>query len=541
VDGESGDPFDSTSEDGDEGEDEESDRGGERGREDDEDEKEVADTQESVTTKETGEQGNIVKKSPGICEKDEVEEDDSESVETRYPDDNLLEPFELTETEQRDVAKYIPWEYDAENPAEITQIKNRVMAMLIRCREGLLTEFRCCLLLSFYCVSVCCSNFKTNAISSWNLGICCPAAVLGDGGILPRRQKNIETIRIINDSRCYGHDYWLTDFPKLNRLTWIPLTWRADLDALAMGLEKFAHQLTLLELDIFEYERKGNEGYRPYYAKSQEERNRPNYFAWDILGLSLNEKRCMFRSLERLYLCGVPFYMAGMEMAHAFNWSRLRSLHLRFCRGWEGFLQQVIQSGQKINLESLTLEPSPTLEFPGEEVETICSFLNSFSGLRELFLSTNEEHGTLDIWRAALNHKATLRIFVHNQRIPAGFWGPVWDGSAEPPHLPFASDEFEMMRTDLANNPLSHLDLEFLGLTVLPGDLVSCLRTIAVSLFYFLCPAYETYFAGSHTEFKIREHSSDATIGVPIIRLHHETHPATPAHPTGRRLQQPIR
>jgi hypothetical protein len=317
---------------------------------------------------------------------------------------------------------------------------------------------------------------------------------LGNGGILPRRQKNIETIRIINDSRCYGHDYWLTDFRKLKRLTWIPLTWRDDLDALAMGLEKFAHQLTLLELDIFEYERKGNEGYRPYYAKSQEEHNRPNYFAWDILGLSVNQKKRMFQSLDRLYLCGVPFYMAGMEMAHAFNCSRLQSLHLRFCRGWEEFLHQVIQSGQKINLTSLTLEPSPTLEFPGEEIETICSFLGAFTGLRDLFLSTNEQWGTMDIWRAVLNHKATLKIFVHNQRIPAGFWGPVWDGSAEPPHLPFASDESEMMRTDPANNPLSQLDLEFLGLTVLPGDLVSCLHTIAVSLFSFSLPCLQDIF-----------------------------------------------
>jgi hypothetical protein len=240
-----------------------------------------------------------------------------------------------------------------------------------------------------------------------------------------------------------------------------------------MGLEKFAHQLTLLELDIFEYERKGNEGYRPYYAKSQEERNRPNYFVWDILGLSVNEKKCMFQSLERLYLCGVPFYMAGMEMAHAFNWSRLRSLHLRFCRGWEEFLQQVIQSSQKINLTCVMLEPSPTLESPGEEVETICSFLSSFTGLRDLFLSTNEQHGTLDIWRAALNHRATLKTFVHNQRVPADFWDPDWDRSAKPPELPFTAEEFEMMKTDPASNPLSQLDLEFLGLTVPPGDMVS--------------------------------------------------------------------
>ncbi|KAJ0415419.1 hypothetical protein BJY00DRAFT_265636 [Aspergillus carlsbadensis] len=311
---------------------------------------------------------------------------------------------------------------------------------------------------------------KANIMSSWDLGICCPAAALGDGGILPRRQKNLDTIRIINDSRCFGHDYWLAGFPKLKRLTWIPLTWRDDLDALAMTLEKVAHQLTLLELDIFEYEREGKGAYRQYYTKSQAERDRPNYFAWDILGLSANEKRCMFHSLERLYLCGVPFEMAEMEMAHAFNWSKIRSLHLRFCRGWAGFMQQVIKSGQEINLRSLTLEPSPTLEFPGKEVETICSFLGAFTGLQELFLSTNEEHGTLDIWRAVANHKATLKVFVHNQRIPADFWDPEWDGSAEPPVLPFTQQESEMMRADPAANPLSQLELEFLGLTALPGN-----------------------------------------------------------------------
>ncbi|KAL3447785.1 hypothetical protein BJX65DRAFT_90990 [Aspergillus insuetus] len=383
------------------------------------------------------------------CEQDKLEDDDTESFETRYPDDDLLEPYELTETEQRDVDRYIPFDYDIENPAQITQIKNRVMAMLIRSREGTLTEF------------------------SWDLGICCPAAVLGDGGILPRRQKNIDTIRIINDCRCHGHDYWLAGFHKLKRLTWMPLTWKEDLDALAMGFETFAHQLTLLELDIYDYERKGGGAYRQYFPKSQAERDRPNYFAWDIMGLFANENKCIFQSLERLYLSGVPFEMAEMEMVHAFNWGRLRSLHLRFCSGWAEFLRHTMQSGREIKLRSLTLEPSPILDLEGEEVNTICSFLGSFTGLRELFLSTNEEHGTLNIWKAVVNHKATLRTFVHNQRISEKFWYTLWDeiGDVDPPLLPFTDEEFEMMRHDPESNPLSHLDLEFLGLSLPPVDL----------------------------------------------------------------------
>ncbi|KAL2866487.1 uncharacterized protein BJX67DRAFT_354930 [Aspergillus lucknowensis] len=389
-------------------------------------------------------------KSRKTCEEDEFVDDDSDSVETRYPDDDLLEPYEMTDTEKRDVDMYIPWEYDIENPVRFTQIKNRVMAMLIRCREGSLTEF------------------------NWDLGICCPGPVLSDDGILPRRQKNLETIRIINDSRCHGHDYWLADFAKLKRLTWIPLTWRSDFDALALGLEKFAHQLTLLELDIFENERKCG-GYRPEYFKSEEERDRPNYFAWDIMGLCVNQKKCVFHFLERLYLCGIPFDMAEMEMANAFNWSRLQSLHLRFCSGWGDFLQQVIGSGQRIHLKSLTMEPAPVLESPGEEVDAICSFLHGFTGLRNLFLSTNEEYGTLEIWRAVLNHKDTLKIFVHNQRVPADFWAEEDDLDGlpplDPPQLPFTTQELEMMEDDPATNPLSQLDIEFLGLTFPPFEL----------------------------------------------------------------------
>jgi hypothetical protein len=141
VEDESDDAWGSVSGDGDEEQDEE----GERGT-DDEDEKKVGDKQEDLTEEETRQIEETVRSSERR-EKDQVEDDDSESIETRYPDDDLLEPYQLTETEQRDLAKYIPWEYDAENPAEITQIKNRVMAMLIRCREGSLTEFRCHLLL----------------------------------------------------------------------------------------------------------------------------------------------------------------------------------------------------------------------------------------------------------------------------------------------------------------------------------------------------------------------------------------------------------
>ncbi|CEL10179.1 hypothetical protein ASPCAL13304 [Aspergillus calidoustus] len=146
VEDESDDVWGSGSGDGDEEQDEEVEREEERGRDDAEDEKNVGDKQEDLTEEETRQTEETVRSSERR-EKDEVEDDDSESIETRYPDDDLLEPYQLTETEQRDLAKYIPWEYDAENPAEITQIKNRVMAMLIRCREGSLTEFRCHLLL----------------------------------------------------------------------------------------------------------------------------------------------------------------------------------------------------------------------------------------------------------------------------------------------------------------------------------------------------------------------------------------------------------
>ncbi|KAL2810190.1 hypothetical protein BJX63DRAFT_323664 [Aspergillus granulosus] len=357
----------------------------------------------------------------------ELEDDDDDSIETRYPDDDLLEGHDLLESEQQDVRKYIPWEYDVENPAGITKIKNRIMAMLIRCREGSLLEF------------------------NWDLGICCPYAVLGHDGILARRQQNIEAIRIINDSQCYGHEYWLADFSRLKRLTWIPLTWRSDLEALAMGLKRFAHQLTLLELDIYTYDNKS-----------------PNCFTWDTMDLSVNYRKQIFPSLQRLYLCGVPFELAEVEMAHAFNWTTLRSLHLRFCFGWAEFLRQVIASGQRIRLTSLTLEPCSVLEFPGEEVDTICLFLHAFTGLRDLFLSTNETFGTLDIWRAVLNHKDTLKTFVHNQRIPATFWSDDWPDNEwliEPPRLPFTPQEMEMLIETPTSNPLVSLDLEFLGLS----------------------------------------------------------------------------
>ncbi|KAL2782415.1 hypothetical protein BJX66DRAFT_320797 [Aspergillus keveii] len=382
-------------------------------------------------------------------EEADIEDDESEDAETRYPDDDILDKYELTEIENRDVRRYIPWEWDVEVSTEITQIKNRIMAMLIRCREGSLTEF------------------------NWDLGICCPGAILSDDGILPRCQKNIETIRLVGDARCFGHEYYLADFRKLKRLTWIPLTSQADFDSLALTLEKLAHQLTLLELDIYEFDRKIAWRFLDYHAKSRKERERPNYFAWDTLGLYAKQKKCVFPSLERLYLCGVPFGMAEMELAHAFDWSKLQSLHLRFCGHWKIFLQEVIGTRQTIRLTSLTLEPSPVLDYADEEVETICVFLTAFTGLRDLCLSTNEEHGTLEIWRAVANHKATLRTFVHNQRISSEFWGTDWDdiGDVDPPTLPFTDDELEMMSDDPATNPLSDLDLEFLGLTVAPEDM----------------------------------------------------------------------
>lgn len=186
----------------------------------------------------------------------------------------------------------------------------------------------------------------------------------------------------------------------------------------------------------------------------------------DFPGSPQRGKKFDFPALRHLSLSSISFDNAEKESVSSYNFYSLRSLRLCFCPGWGKFLEHATTSSassqQKVHLKSLEIQFGSDYNNSFGEVQIITTFLGSFEGLEELFISTGESRDTLDVWYSLARHKHTLRILVHHQRIdslPSDDLRDSGDLSLEP-------EDIERFRKDPALiNPFSDLNLEFIGIS----------------------------------------------------------------------------
>lgn len=128
------------------------------------------------------------------------------------------------------------------------------------------------------------------------------------------------------------------------------------------------------------------------------------------------------------------------------------------------FFQSVRQSSQSIRLKSLELQHG--LEYDeAESGDDLARFLAAFDGLEELLIASSHPR-SLDIWRAAVHHKASLRRLVHHQRAVDAD-GDECDVPSfmRVPKRPAALE-------DPSRNPLRELSLDYFGVACTPQYLV---------------------------------------------------------------------
>lgn len=243
------------------------------------------------------------------------------------------------------------------------------------------------------------------------MGTCIPHQILGPLGHLPLKQKNIESIRLTTDGACEWNLYGnclidLSEFKKLKSLSWNGLRSENDFSTLHGALQQFSNQLVELELDLIDWNTVN------YFLMDQDVS--VDFFARRILALPPGGRKGMFSALQVLSLSAVSLTSFPEEIAEAFDFSSLRSLKLRLCPGWDDFLQHVREFCQPITLKSLEIQVATEME--DNFRDTITEFLESFEGLEKLFISTNSEKDPVDLWYALLQHKSTLRRFVHHVR-----------------------------------------------------------------------------------------------------------------------------
>lgn len=178
----------------------------------------------------------------------------------------------------------------------------------------------------------------------------------------------------------------------------------------------------------------------------------------------------MFSALRILRLSEVPLGSTGEDLARALDLAVLRSLTLHRCPGWENVLNHLPQSSQTIKLENLEIQSRRDTEVEHSHgVRAISTFIDTFQGLRELFVSLAGTTSLEDIWNSAILHRSTLQGIVAHVR-----------GRPQPEELlrgqlidvPGFSFSVPEVHFSPSGNPCNRLNLRYIGICCDPEDAV---------------------------------------------------------------------
>ncbi|KAM5432202.1 hypothetical protein McanCB56680_001925 [Microsporum canis] len=340
-------------------------------------------------------------------------------------DEDGLNDDDLQESEHQDKKTWIENDDAAFGRDDFCRFKDRLMAVLIRCREGMLENF------------------------TWQLGTCVPEEILGKNGYLPLKQKNLKSLRLITDASCEWNGYNLAPFTKLTSLSWHGL--RPDIDFISIWKCFSVCSLQLIYLDL------------DYYSQSRTAAH--GFEIWDDGGYEMQKilrplsegEQLFFPELRGLSLSGISLSFAEERLESAFDFQYLRSLKLRFCPGLEELLAHLQSAVGAMYLEKLEIQTSND-HFNDELELAIPNFLDIIEGLQELFISTCHPDDTLPIWCSIFRHHLTLKNVVYHRRI-VGYPGE------EPRDAPGPSlEELHSWGKNPLFNQFGKLDLECLGL-----------------------------------------------------------------------------
>ena len=305
---------------------------------------------------------------------------------------------------------------------------------------------------------------------------------------MTQKQPNLEAIRLVTDGSCRSKPessapLALCAFPRLKRFCWSGVRSEVDLETLTDLVQQRSDQLEELEIDLT-YHRSlllyfdvDGEGDEEEEDDEDAEARTVNRF------MRLGSAR--FPVLRRLALSSFSLApwgsLAGSDhvlgrMRPVLDFGLLRSLRIRYCEGWEEFLLVLSRRARPPRLRSLEITWWLNEDDPSMPHEAIQTFLRAFKGLEELFLNADSGADPLDVWTAALHHRASLRRFVHHQR---GHLGTGNGGIGRPRDIPglffFDPDpslDPEDAPSRLEAPPLGELDLTTIGLSCAPHFMV---------------------------------------------------------------------
>lgn len=243
---------------------------------------------------------------------------------------------------------------------------------------------------------------------------------------MPTKQSEIEELSLITSDPCilpkedWEYQISLDEFKSLRKFSWSGGLSKEYFDALRDMFKVNSTSLEVLKIDLIDWW-DAQYNWCAFDGDSQLWIRDHNFFGERVLELAPGETRVLFPSLRSLSLSSVQFLGSSLEMAHAFNMSRLQSLNLRDCPHTGSLLRKIVESGETINLRSLELviRHNNSTSFRKEEDEDwIVPFLDSFKGLtslRLLVLNGRDVSASHQYWPSIFHHKETLTRLVYHE------------------------------------------------------------------------------------------------------------------------------
>ncbi|KAJ5146605.1 uncharacterized protein N7515_001169 [Penicillium bovifimosum] len=259
--------------------------------------------------------------------------------------------------------------------------------------------------------------------SRWEVGTCLPEALFGSKDSFLGNQRQIQSITFITDGECgantnaqYSVD--LVQFRGLRSLDWRGLNRFNDFESVRKCIEVHGYQIQSLTLDLLTWVRAEKIWADGYRCQNPQPTSTPNnFFSERVLNVHPGDQKVVFLSLENLHLSAVSFYHTPMEMAHAFNIERLKSLKLRNCPGSLDWLQMILNPRMPMRLKSVELALDLNSLPRGGHMhitETICNLIHHVCGLESLYLMLPEPIDWTTLTNRLSSHRHIKRFVMHH-------------------------------------------------------------------------------------------------------------------------------
>lgn len=182
--------------------------------------------------------------------------------------------------------------------------------------------------------------------------------------------------------------------------------------------------MEVLNLDIIDWSKAAENWYEDYTKDLGQSSRRKNFFAEDVLGLSLDPDQEStgpnFPVLRALILRQVSFEAAVRQLARALSVSKLKELKLWNCPQTSELLTYLTAARDDLHLVSLEVTCGYGFDNYDDTWELGCTvppFLRKFSGLKDMYISLPlvDWH---EVAQSVCNHLDTLqRVAIHARTI----------------------------------------------------------------------------------------------------------------------------